>query len=333
MGHDGAWILSASINAHLNLMRAGDLGAHADSMREIEKRSGFAYIQRTLFSVNALWRGALEEAEVEAAAAERLAFGTGLATSAMIRVLAYAGQLERATQFYHEHRHLLESSGQQLLQGERAFLHASVEALALVGDLDTVAGLSSRVLETLEHGSLVRGDWLGLAAPVAGIAAACAKEWDQAAEHFERGLQQAQDLPHVIERPEIRRWYAWMLLRRDEPGDRDRAGQLLREAIVQYETLGMPLHLGIATKMLASIGANPETKAYPDGLTDREMDVLLLVAQNLRNKDIAESLTISPATVTRHVSNILNKTGFTRRGELVTYAYEHDLLDGGSEST
>ena len=70
---------------------------------------------------------------------------------------------------------------------------------------------------------------------------------------------------------------------------------------------------------------------HPDGLTDREMEVLKLVARNLRNKDIADALTISPATVTRHGSNILNKTGLDRRGELVAYVYERGLTDRESD--
>ena len=47
---------------------------------------------------------------------------------------------------------------------------------------------------------------------------------------FERALRRAQDLPHLIEQPEARRWFAWMLLRRAEAGDPARARQLLDEA-------------------------------------------------------------------------------------------------------
>ena len=114
---------------------------------------------------------------------------------------------------------------------------------------------------------------------------------------------------------------AWMLLRRGESGDSDRAHRLLREAIDQYDVLGIPVHRAIAHEMLTSTGAAAAAPAHPDNLTDSEMQVLLLVAQNLRNKDIADALTISPATVTRHVSNILNKTSLSRRGELVAYGY------------
>lgn len=69
----------------------------------------------------------------------------------------------------------------------------------------------------------------------------------------------------------------------------------------------------------------------PDGLTKRELGVLRRVAQG-RNKDLAENLVISPASVARQVSNISHKTGLSNRGELVAYAYERGLAEGGSES-
>ncbi len=49
------------------------------------------------------------------------------------------------------------------------------------------------------------------------------------------------------------------------------------------------------------------------------------IAAGETNVEIAEALVISPATVTRHVSNILNKTNLSNRTELARYATEHDL--------
>ena len=60
-------------------------------------------------------------------------------------------------------------------------------------------------------------------------------------------------------------------------------------------------------------------------LTPREREVLALVAVGQRNRDIAERLAISSATVTRHVSNILTKTGCSNRTELGRYATDHGL--------
>lgn len=49
---------------------------------------------------------------------------------------------------------------------------------------------------------------------------------------------------------ETRRWWAWMLLRRGAPDDRERAGELLEEAIAGYQKLEAPLFEQVATEML-----------------------------------------------------------------------------------
>ena len=56
------------------------------------------------------------------------------------------------------------------------------------------------------------------------------------------------------------------------------------------------------------------------GITSREMDVYLLVAQGLSNTEIAERLFISPKTVETHVASLVYKTGQAGRRELVAHA-------------
>ena len=56
-----------------------------------------------------------------------------------------------------------------------------------------------------------------------------AEHWNAAQEHYKTALTQAHDLPHKIAQPEVRRWYAQMLLDRNAPGDRDKARTLLGE--------------------------------------------------------------------------------------------------------
>ena len=87
----------------------------------------------------------------------------------------------------------------------------------------------------------------------AGIAATGGKQWNAAQEHFETALREAYELPNVIGQPEVRRWYARMLLNRDDPGDRDKARTLLGEATEMYRTIGMPKHLEIVEKMSAEL--------------------------------------------------------------------------------
>ena len=57
-------------------------------------------------------------------------------------------------------------------------------------------------------------------------------------------------VPHKIGQPEVRRWYARMLIDRDNPGDRPKARELLTEAVAMYRQIGMPRHLEMAEAML-----------------------------------------------------------------------------------
>jgi DNA-binding NarL/FixJ family response regulator len=61
-------------------------------------------------------------------------------------------------------------------------------------------------------------------------------------------------------------------------------------------------------------------------LSDREVEVLRLVAQGRTNAEIAEALVISKNTADRHVSNILAKTGCANRAEAVLCAARHSLV-------
>ena len=64
-----------------------------------------------------------------------------------------------------------------------------------------------------------------------------------------------------------------------------------------------------------------------DDLTDREREVLTLVAEGLLNREIGDQLGISPKTVARHRENIMRKLGLHNRTELVKYAIKTGLID------
>ncbi|MGW4744934.1 response regulator [Streptomyces sp. NPDC004290] len=66
--------------------------------------------------------------------------------------------------------------------------------------------------------------------------------------------------------------------------------------------------------------------AGDDGLTEREMEVLVLVADGLSNTEIAKRLRISTATVKTHINNLFAKTGVRDRAQAVRYAYQHGLV-------
>ena len=72
-------------------------------------------------------------------------------------------------------------------------------------------------------------------------------------------------------------------------------------------------------------------RASYDGLTEREQQVLKMIAEGLMNKEIAEKLSISVRTVERHRENIMSKLNLHTRAELVRYAVDKGLIDLGSK--
>ncbi len=75
-------------------------------------------------------------------------------------------------------------------------------------------------------------------------------------------------------------------------------------------------------------GPNSSTRTNPGSLTDRELDVLALVADGRTNREIADRLDISVKTAGHHVSNVLTKLGVRSRGEAAVAALRQGILDG-----
>jgi DNA-binding NarL/FixJ family response regulator len=75
-------------------------------------------------------------------------------------------------------------------------------------------------------------------------------------------------------------------------------------------------------------GVRATTRANPAGLTTRELDVLRLVAQGLRNSEIADQLVVSAKTVDHHVSSVLTKLGVSSRNAAAREAVRLGIQDG-----
>jgi ATP/maltotriose-dependent transcriptional regulator MalT len=149
---------------------------------------------------------------------------------------------------------------------------------------------------------------------------------DQAVVHFEAALAFSRKADY---RPELA-WtcydYADVLLQRSYPGDHARAMSLVNDSLAISQELGMrPLAEWVATLQEQSQPWNLAA-AYPDGLSQREGEVLRLVAQGKSNPEIATELSISLNTVTRHLNHIFAKIGTNNRTEAAVYAIQHGLL-------
>ncbi len=93
--------------------------------------------------------------------------------------------------------------------------------------------------------------------------------------------------------------------------------------------LGEPrLHPNIARKLMDQISSssNPASKPHFEALTDRELDVVRLIANGCNNLQIAKQLVISEKTVKTHVSNILAKLNLDDRTQLAIYAIKNKLV-------
>lgn len=88
------------------------------------------------------------------------------------------------------------------------------------------------------------------------------------------------------------------------------------------------LHPRVAARVLQNIrGESDEEPQLLADLTDRELDVLKLIANGLSNSQIAEKLVISENTVKGHVSNILSKLHLADRTQVAVYAWQRGIVD------
>ncbi len=126
--------------------------------------------------------------------------------------------------------------------------------------------------------------------------------------------------------PAIRAGAQGYLLKDIQPRD-------LIQAIREMHQGKTQLHPDIAHRLLSAVAGNPptaEVRAAPlskdlEGLTEREREVLDLIARGLSNREIAEKMVISEKTVKTHVSNLLGRLGLEDRTRAAIWALKHGL--------
>ncbi len=112
---------------------------------------------------------------------------------------------------------------------------------------------------------------------------------------------------------------------------KDMKMEKLVEALHRAVQGEVTLHPRVAARVLQNIrGENSEEQPLFTELTDRETDVLKLIANGLTNSQIAEKLVISENTVKGHVSNILSKLHLADRTQVAVYAWQQGIVHRNS---
>jgi ATP/maltotriose-dependent transcriptional regulator MalT len=99
-----------------------------------------------------------------------------------------------------------------------------------------------------------------------------------------------------------------------------------RAARQVFQSLGATQHEMRAADLTRRLAASTRQRTHTTPLTDRQVEVLKLVAQGLSNPEIATRLHLSDHTVKRHVANLLTKLGLSSRSAAVAYAAREGLL-------
>ena len=108
---------------------------------------------------------------------------------------------------------------------------------------------------------------------------------------------------------------------------KDATPQELLAAIRQVYRGEPSMDSAVAHKLMRELQRSSDLPLTEEPLTEREVDVLKLVAQGLTNQDIAEKLVISERTVRTHVSHILDKLHLANRTQAALYALREGLAD------
>src|SRR6202167_2545364 len=168
------------------------------------------------------WEGATQHAkascQLEAETSRR-----GMGVGTFFRQLAYGGDREGALAILHEKIAWLPRSGEQNTMGSWWMLALVVEGLVILGERSKAGELYPLVRELVDTGAVMLWPIFRFTHTVAGMAAAAARQWEAAQEHFQTALRQAESVPHHLERAEVHFFHAIPQLDRSAPRDRDEA--------------------------------------------------------------------------------------------------------------
>jgi DNA-binding CsgD family transcriptional regulator len=207
-----------------------------------------------------------------------------------------------------------------------ASLSYLTDACAAVGD-KAMAALVYAELAPMAGGNLVVGHGVacyGAADRYLGLLATTLGDHARAVEHFEQALAFNRQIGATTWVAHTLYAFGRTLRVRGRGIDADRASELLSEAALLAERIGLPSLLARASALGARVQHGRE---QPGDLSEREVEILRLVAAGRSNREIGAQLFISGHTVANHMRNILRKTGTANRTDAAGYAYRNALLD------
>ena len=166
-----------------------------------------------------------------------------------------------------------------------------------------------------------------------GAAAALLGRPDEARGYYQTALEVCREMPFRPEEALTHLKFAELLLdpstSSGQAKDQERAEAMehLDTAIAEFSDMKMQPSLERAMALKERAEAGPvKAPAYPDGLTQREVEVLRAVAAGKSNPEVADELFITLNTVARHLTNIFGKIGATNRVEATRYAIQKELM-------
>ncbi len=209
-----------------------------------------------------------------------------------------------------------------LLADDHAVVRDGLTALLANDDGIKVVGLAADGPETVRLAGELKPDVvvLDIAMPHLNGVEATRRIQKVAPETRILILSQHEDTPYVLDA--LWAGAAGYLLKRD-------AGADLAESIRAVQQWGVALH-PLAARVLLDAYLRCECAQRVDSyefLTDREREVLILVAEGYTNQQIAELLHISPKTVDGHRTNLMSKLDLHDRTEVVKYALRRQLIE------
>src|SRR5262245_14264593 len=215
--------------------------------------------------------------------------------------------------------------------GTDTYSLAPLCALAELADLAgkaTVAELPYPALSrAAERGVLFSSGWMFLVPRVLGCIDTLNGRWAEAEARFQTAVEVGS---RQGARPELGRTYLDLARLKLARNDRVEASRLVAEASEIFAELGMrplfarapPRPQTLDTRLAQ---ATPRRAAYPDGLDEREVEVLNRMAQGHSRQKIAGDLVLGQETVAGHVSSILSKIRVADEAAAMTYAVEQGL--------